>query len=71
MEVKSLLRRQKQNSYERKIGDNKKDAKNMWQTLKKICQNKNHSAPKEIQSGNEVIENELKIESLMNFCRQY
>lgn len=38
----------------------------MWKTLKKICQNKSHSVPKEIQFGNEVIENELNIAEKFN-----
>ena len=38
----------------------------MWKTLKKICQNINHSAHKEIQFGNEVIENKLKIAEKFN-----
>ena len=65
-EVTSLLRRQDQNYYELKIDENKNDARNMWKTLKRICQNKNHSAYKEIQFGNEVIENELKIVEKFN-----
>lgn len=64
--VTSMIRKHKQNYYERKIDECKNNPKTMWKTLKQICKAKGHSTPQYIEFSDENIYNDLEIAERFN-----